>query len=83
MTDNLEAFVSGFTTGAFRVIGSPAKIFLCGGPFGKPGDPPASLRQIFFEHLQGRHSKVLPQILLAEKARDWYEAAREIGRAHV
>jgi len=76
MKDTLEVFVSGLNTNTFKVIGSPSKIFLCGGPFGSPDAPPLSLRQIFHEDLKKHRSKLLPQILLAEKASEWYESAR-------
>src|SRR5580698_7438290 len=48
------------------------KIFLCGGSMPKPGQPSTSLRGFLIAHLERENSALLPDILLAEEAAEWY-----------
>jgi hypothetical protein len=48
------------------------KIFLCGGPMPKPGEPPISLRGFLVARLERDKHALLPDILLAEEAAEWY-----------
>jgi hypothetical protein len=48
------------------------KIFLCGGPMPKPGEPPTSLRGFLVARLEKDKHTLLPDILLAEEAAEWY-----------
>jgi hypothetical protein len=50
------------------------QIFLCGGPLPKPGKAPASLRAVLMAHLEKDYPKLLPSVILAEDAADWYHS---------
>ena len=75
MPTTLEAFGSSFDLNASRVLNPPSLIFLCGGSIQNSGEPPASLRGLFYQRLKQDHPELCPRVLLAEEANQWSKAA--------
>ena len=72
MAQTLAEIAKTLNIGKSFVQNPVRKIFLCGGPMPKPGEPSTSLRGFLIARLEGDNSTLLPDILLAEEAAEWY-----------
>jgi hypothetical protein len=72
MAQTLAEIAKTLNIGKSSVQNPVRKIFLCGGPIPKPGEPSTSLRGFLIARLERDKSTLLPDILLAEEAAEWY-----------
>jgi hypothetical protein len=72
MANTLTDIAKTLNIGKSSVQNPLRKIFLCGGPIPKPGEPSASLRGFLIARLEKEKNAILPDVLLAEEAAEWY-----------
>ena len=72
MAQTLADIAKTLNIGKSSVQNPVRKIFLCGGPMPKHGESPTSLRGFLIARIEKENSALLPDILLAEEAAEWY-----------
>ena len=72
MAQTLAEIAKALSIGKSSVQNPVRKIFLCGGPIPGPGEHSTSLRGFLIARLERDNSPLLPDILLAEEAAEWY-----------